>query len=139
MAKNPGQQKDESKQILEEPEGFEDIKKKYEEREAEQLKKALAKRKVGTLEELKDFEARAIINRAHRADHKVLKDQEKTIFREAKSPEIAGLKKKLEKEIYELAQEILRKASDLPPEVAEKIRKQLPGRIKPPPGSTPSS
>jgi len=118
-------------EVLEFPENYEEMKKKYLEREEENLKRALERRDAETQHELADLAARAIETRAHRAspEHKPLKDR--TILREAKSEDILDLKNKLNEEINAIGQRILKELPSEVPSLEEKIigLKQLKGRI----------
>ncbi len=111
--------------ILEFPENWDDIVKKYQEREDEQLKRALEKRNVANVEELKEVSKRAIASRAMRVgrEHEALKSHK--ILVEPKSPEIQSLRQKLNEEIIMIASEIFKQARklDIPKEA-------LKGRIR---------
>ena len=107
------------------------MKKKFLEREEENLKRALERRKAETEQELEDIANKAITTRAHRAasEHKPLKDR--TILREAKSEDIQELKKKLSEEINAIGLRILKELPQEVPSLEEKVigLKQLKGRV----------
>ena len=118
-------------EIIEYPENYEEMKKKLLEREEEQLKKVLARRKAETGKELEDLASKAIATRSIRAasEHKPLKDR--TILREAKSEDIQDLRKKLHEEITAIGRRILK---ELPNQVSSLEKKiiglnELKGRI----------
>lgn len=126
-----GGRKDENNKILKDPENYEDIKNKYIERQDDQLKKAMQRRKVENASQLGQAGSNAIKKRKDRTEHKALKDRE--ILREAKNPEIKTLKDQLNAEIQSVGQKILTSLS--PKEVdslEEKVvgLKELKGRIK---------
>jgi hypothetical protein len=112
-------------EVIINPENYEDIKKKYLEREEEQLQKVLARRKTDNTQELESIAAQAITTRANRAasEHKPLKDR--TILRDAKNEDILDLKKKLNDEINAIGKRIL--ASEEEGNSVEK--KGLKGRV----------
>lgn len=118
--------------VIEYPENYEEMKKKYLEREEEKLKTVLARRKAESETELEGIATKAISTRASRAasEHKPLKDR--TILREAKSEDIQDLKKKLNEEINAIGQRILK---ELPKEEIASLEgkvlglKQLRGRV----------
>ncbi len=119
-------------QIIVDPENWEEVKKKYIEREEEQISKMLEKKKVETVEELEHIATLSIINRAKRAspEHRPLKDH--TIQVEAKSSDIQELKQKIHEEITAVAK------SHFHVPTTEK-REELKGRItvRNPENSTP--
>jgi hypothetical protein len=118
--------------IITEPDDYHKIKEKYLQREEEQLKKVLAKRGAKTTDDLEKVATQALGIRATRAasEHKPLKDH--TILTEPKNPEIAELRSKIDSEINELSQRILK---DLPKNLIPSLEKkvigltQLKGRI----------
>lgn len=103
-----GDVRDQENEVIEYPENYEEMKKKYLEREEQKLKMILARRKAESEHELEDIATKAISTRALRAasEHKALKDR--TILREAKSEDIQDLKKKLSEEINAIGQRILK-------------------------------
>ncbi|HEY4832873.1 MAG TPA: hypothetical protein VIH61_09980 [Waddliaceae bacterium] len=123
--------------IIEYPENYEEMKKKYLEREEEKFIQVLARRKAESEHDLEDIASKAIASRALRAasEHKPLKDR--TILREAKSEDIQDLKKKLNEEIQAIGQRILQELPKEVPSLEKKIigLSQLKGRISqtPPP------
>lgn len=94
--------------VLAYPENWEDMVKKYQEREEEQLKKLLEKRQVETFEELQNVARKAIAQRAIRtaSDHQTVKSH--TILSEEKSEEIKTLRQKLNQEITAYAREVIK-------------------------------
>lgn len=94
--------------VLVYPENWEDMVKKYQEREEEQLKKLLEKRQVETFEELQSVARKAIAQRAIRtaSEHQTVKSH--TILREEKSEEIKTLRQKLNQEITAYAREVIK-------------------------------
>jgi hypothetical protein len=123
----------ESTQVIEQPENWEEMKKKYLEREEEKLQAVLARRKAESEKELEEFASKALVKRALRtvADHKPLKDR--TILREAKSEEIRDLREKLNEEITAIGMRILKELPKEVPSLEEKVigLRQLKGRISP--------
>jgi hypothetical protein len=101
-------EKDEKKEVLENPENWEDMVKKYQEREEEQLKKILERKKVESVDQLIAFAKKAIVTRAGRVsgEHQTLKNR--VILREAKSEEINSLREQLSEEISTLAKELIK-------------------------------
>lgn len=100
--------------VIVDPENYDEMKKKYLEREEEQLNKLLARRKIESEQDLKKIASEAITTRANRAasEHKPLKD--KTIIREAKSEDVQNLKKKLNEEINAIGTRILTLKEEIP-------------------------
>jgi hypothetical protein len=117
--------------IIKNPENWEEMKKKYHEREEEKLKAVLERRKAESKEDLEKISSKAIVKRALRAaaDHKPLKDR--TILREAKSEEIHDLREKLNEEINSIGMRILKELPKEVPTLEEKVigLRQLKGRI----------
>jgi len=117
--------------IIEYPENYEEMKKKYLEREEEKLKTVLARRKAESAQDLEGIATKAITTRALRAasEHRPLKDR--TILREAKSEDIQDLKKKLNEEINTIGHRILKELPKEVPSLEEKVigLTQLRGRI----------
>lgn len=111
--------------ILEYPENWDDMVKKYQEREEELLKRVLEKRNVGTLDELREVSRKAISSRATRVsrDHEPLKSHK--ILVEPKSQEILSLRQKLNEEIKSFAKQFFQQAAQL-----EIKPEALKGRIK---------
>ncbi len=99
--------RDPSDEIIVNPENWEEMKKKYLEREEEQIQKVLARRKAESQHELANIATKAIVTRATRAapEHKPLKDH--TILVEPKSEEIQELKQQLHEEITAITKRIL--------------------------------
>jgi hypothetical protein len=126
-----GEEQRKENQVLEYPENYEEMKKKFLEREEENLKRAMASHKANTEQELEDIASKAISTRALRAasEHKPLKDR--TILREAKSEEIQDLKKKLNEEINAIGQRILKELPHEVPSLEKKVvgLSALKGRI----------
>lgn len=121
--------------IIEYPENYEDMIKKLKEREAEQLKRVLAKRNVMTTEELKSVAGQAMMRRQMRATEAgftSLKDL--TILREPKSEEVVKLRQKIDAETHEVAKQLLTHLPAQPPT----LKDQLKGRIKPGSSDLPS-
>lgn len=118
---------EDTNRIIEYPENYKEMVEKLQEREEEQLKKVLAKRKAESTDELKEIAGKAIAKRMVRTskEHKPLKDR--TIITEAKSNEVGELKKQLNEELTSLAQEVFKK---LPGELPS-LSKKLQGRVKP--------
>lgn len=121
--------------IIEYPENYEEMVKKLQEREDEQLQRVLAKRNVKSEEELRSIASTAISKRQLRTskDHKALKDRK--ILTESKSDEVAKLRERLERETAELAQQVL---TQLPTQLPS-LQAKLKGRIKPGGSETPPS
>jgi hypothetical protein len=122
----------ENTEIIEFPENYEEMVKKLHERDEENLKRVLEKRKAETEKDLEDIASKAIVTRALRAasEHKPLKDR--TVLREAKSEDIHELKKKLNEEINAIGQRILKELpKDIVPSLEEKVigLKELKGRV----------
>jgi hypothetical protein len=120
--------------IIEYPENYEDMKKKYLEREEEKLNVVMARRKAESPQALEGIATKAISTRMLRAasEHKALKDR--TILREAKSEDIQDLKKKLNEEITAIGQRILKELPKEVPSLENKViglreLRQLKGRI----------
>ncbi|MCH9627965.1 MAG: hypothetical protein S4CHLAM2_16140 [Chlamydiales bacterium] len=104
---------DHHEKIIKNPENYDEMVTKLKEREDEQLKKVLAKRKAETEDELIDIAGKAIVKRQLRTgEHKSLKDR--TVITEPKSPEVAEMRKRLNKEITDLAQRTLRFTPEQP-------------------------
>ena len=99
--------------ILEYPENWDDMVKKYQEREEQQIKRALEKRNVATVEELREVSRKAISTRTSRAqrEHEPLKSHK--ILVEPKSPEIQTLRQKLNEEIKAVAKSVFEQATEL--------------------------
>lgn len=118
-------------QVIEYPENYEDMKKKYLEREEEKLKLVLAKRNAENQDQLKEFASKSIEARALKGvtEHKPLKDRK--ILREAKSEDIQDLKKQLNEEIRAIGQRILQELPKEAVSLENKVigLKQLKGRI----------
>ncbi len=115
---------DDHQNIKEYPENYDEMVTKLKEREDEQLKKVLAKRKAETEEELKEIAGKAIVTRQLRTgEHKSLKDL--TVITEPKSPEVAAMRNRLDKETTDLAQQVL-KLKPEHPGLASKLK----GRVK---------
>lgn len=117
--------------IIEYPENYEQIRKKFLEREEEKLQAVLERRKAESELELQEHSQKSIEKRANRgsSEHKPIKN--KTILTEAKSEEIQALRDKLNEEINAIGKRILK---ELPQEVASLEGKilglaQLKGRI----------
>lgn len=115
------------KDIIEFPENYKEMIEKLKEREDEQLQRIYAKRKAETEDELKEIAKKGIVTRMHRTsgEHKTVKDL--TILREPKSPEVAELRTKLDKETTDLAKRVL---TELPGQLST-LTKKLKGRVKP--------
>lgn len=122
-------------EIIEYPENYEEMVKKLQEREDEQLQRVMAKRNVKSEEELREIAGGAIAKRQIRTskDHKPLKDRK--ILTEAKSEDVAKLRERLEKETTELAKEVLKQ---LPAQLPS-LRGKLKGRVKPGGDSAPAA
>ncbi len=122
-------------EIIEYPENYEEMVKKLQEREDEQLQRVMAKRNVKSEEELREIAGGAIAKRQLRTskDHKPLKDRK--ILTEAKSEDVAKLRERLEKETTELAKEVLKQ---LPAQLPS-LRGKLKGRVKPGGDSAPAA
>lgn len=107
------------------PENYEEMKFKLEERDNERLKQLLEKKRVETKEELKKLAQKEIVNRTLRASgiNKPLKDH--TIKVEAQSSDILELKKKLNEEITTFAKSLLSQTSSL------ERKEGLKGRVTP--------
>ncbi len=88
-----------SEEIKRFPENYEDMVKKLQDREEEQLKKLLEKRNVATFEELQGVAKKAIVQRSLRVagEHETLKSH--TILFEPKAEDIKTLRQKLNQEI----------------------------------------
>ena len=94
-------------EVIERPENWDDMVKKHEEREEEQLKKVLEKRKAETKDELKAIAAKAIVMRQQRiGGQKPLKDR--TVLRDPSSPEVKAARKKVEEETAAVALALLK-------------------------------
>lgn len=117
--------------IIRDPENWEEMKKKYLEREQEQLDKVLTRRKAESKTELEEIASKAIATRALRAggDHKPLKDR--TVLKEAKSEDILDLKKQLNEEITQIGRRILKELPNEVPSLEKKVvgLRELKGRI----------
>ena len=93
-------------EVIERPENWDDMVKKHEEREEEQLKRVMEKRKAESKEELKDIAAKAITTRQQRiGGQKPLKDR--TVLRDPSSPEVKAARKKVEEETAAVALKLL--------------------------------
>lgn len=103
----------EKKQILDKPENWEEMVKKYQEREEEQIKRMLESKKVSTIEELQSLAKKSITSRSHRTsrDHEPLKSH--TILVEPKSQEIKTLRQQLNEEISSLFSETIKQLPKL--------------------------
>lgn len=115
------------KEIIETPDNWDEMVKKYQEREEEQLQKVLEKRNVSSVGELQDIAHETLSTRALRVarEHEPLKSHK--ILIEPKSPEIQSLRQKLNEEIRSVAKEIFQQAAKLKiPEEALKGRIKIP-------------
>src|SRR5262249_24080356 len=117
--------KDATGDIIVNPEGFEEMKKKYQKREEEQIKQLFARQKAETQKELEDLAANAIVKRALRAssEHKALPN--KAIIKDAKSAEILALREQLNEEIKAIGRRIFQEPSEKteekkPPDLRER-------------------
>lgn len=111
------------KPILERPENWEDMVNKHQQREQENLDRVLEQRNVRTLEELQAVAKEAIVSRLTRRSTKEfvpLKDR--TVHVDPKSPDIAELKRALNKEIQEMANALLQ-------QIPQRERESLKGRV----------
>jgi spore germination cell wall hydrolase CwlJ-like protein len=126
---------DQREDIIEYPENYEEMVKKLQEREDEQLQRVMAKRNVNSEEELRDVAGTAIAKRQLRTskDHKPLKDRK--VLTEAKSEDVAKLRERLEKETSDLAKEVL---NQLPSQLPS-LQRKLKGRVKPGSDAAPSA
>lgn len=91
--------------VIVNPENYEEMKKKYLEREEEQKQKLLQRHKIQTDEELKEVVSNTLATRSLRSEHQPLKDRK--IISDAESENIKDLKKKLNEEIKQIGQKIL--------------------------------
>lgn len=93
------------------PKNFDELKKKFKEREEEQLKKALERHDAKTTEELLKIGKKALQTRSDRqaADYKPLKDR--TVIREPQSEEVKSQMQRIDDEIKAISKEILSKFS----------------------------
>ncbi|MEZ5315725.1 MAG: hypothetical protein R3E91_05940 [Chlamydiales bacterium] len=123
---NKGEHAD-KEEIIEYPENYEEMVKKLQEREDEQLQKALTKQKANSEEELRKIAINAIEKRQLRTskNYKPLKDR--NILTEPKSEDVAQLKDSLKKETSGLANQILKQLQ----EKSSNLQEELKGRIKP--------
>lgn len=98
--------------IIEYPEGYEDMVKKHEEREKQQVDRLLKRRKVESEGELKVLAKQAIVTRMTRlaSEHTALKDR--TIIREEEGQDIKETRQKLREEIKHIAETLLQKAPE---------------------------
>lgn len=124
---NSGEVHRKEEEIIEYPENYEEMVKKLQEREDEQLQRVLAKRNAKSEEELREIAGSAIAKRQLRTskEHKPLKDRK--ILTEAKSEDVAKLRERLEKETSELAKEVLKQLPGQLPTLKGKLK----GRVKP--------
>lgn len=115
------------KEVIEFPENYKEMIEKLKEREDEQLQRIYSKRKAETEAELKEIAKMGIVTRMNRTsgEHKTVKDL--TILREPKSPEVAELRNKLDKETTDLAKRVL---TELPGQLST-LSNKLKGRVKP--------
>lgn len=109
--------------IIVNPEGYEDMVAKLKDREDEQLQRVLEKRKVETAEDLAKVAEAAIVKRATRTEHRALKESERVVLVDPKSPEIKELRDQLNKEIDTVVRRLL---TELP---STKVVSKLTGRI----------
>lgn len=85
-----------------EPENYEELKKKYQERQEEKLKRALERNEVNTIEELRDRGLKSVRERWDRqGENKPLKDR--TVIVEPQSEDIQNQKERLLHEISTVA------------------------------------
>lgn len=115
--------------IKERPENWEEIVKKYEEREKDSIDKLLEKRGVGNVADLEKIAKQQIETRSLRAasEYKALKDR--TVLVEPKSQEIESLKSTLNEEITAFAKEHFPSLKATSKEEAPKTGDKLKGRI----------
>ena len=126
-----------STDIIREHENIGDIRKKLDEREKEDVKKAFAKRNVDSMEGLKDASAHALKQRTARTTHEPLKDRTvlTTPTQTSTSSEVSEIKENFMKEVGELARRALQLPQDLSG-LEKKVIGDLKGRIqKGPPGA----
>ncbi len=125
-----GTSRPQNTEILEYPENYEDLKKKYLEREQEKVKTFELKHKVD-IEKGQEVSSKSIKQRELRAssEHKPLKDR--TIIREAKSEDIQDLKHQLNEEIDAIGRRIFKELPNQVPSLEKKVLglRQLKGRI----------
>jgi hypothetical protein len=99
--------------VIEFPENYEDMVKKLQEREDEQVKRLIEKRNVGSIEELESVSKRSIQTRSLRVarEHETLRDH--TIQHEPKSQEIKSLRQQLAAEVSEYASAVFKQFPDV--------------------------
>lgn len=99
------------KEVLVNPENWDDMVKKYQEREDEQVKRQLEKKGVASPEDLEHVAKDALNKRALRSEHQTLKDR--AVLVKPKSPEIESLRKQIDSEITTFTREVLKQKPSL--------------------------